>query len=181
MAPLGRRQERREERRTFRPGGDAIQYEMREKLASIGEDFWIETSHGDKVFKVDGKALRVRSTLVFEDAHGNQLAQIQDRPARVRDMIEIENPDGSNLATVKKAMISPLRDRYTVSVADGDDLEVQGNIVDHEYDISAGGNKVAEVSKKWFRVRDTYGVQVEPDQSPILILAVTVAVDTMSS
>ena len=57
---------------------------------------------------------------------------------------------------------------------------MQGNIVDHEYTIEADGTKVAEVSKKWFRVRDTYGVEIAPGQDDIVVLAVTVAVDTMA-
>ena len=54
------------------------------------------------------------------------------------------------------------------------------SITDHEYDIEAEGRKVAEVSKKWFRARDTYGVQVVPDENAVLVLAVTVTVDTMA-
>jgi uncharacterized protein YxjI len=153
---------------------------MREKLVSVGDDFWIEDSRGNRAFKVDGKALRMRKTLVFEDAQGSELAKIQDRPVRVRESMEIEGPDGSNLATVRKAMVTPIRERYSVSVSDGTDLEIQGNIVDHEYEISAGRDKVAEVSKKWFRIRDTYGVQVEQGQSVVLMLAITVALDMMS-
>jgi uncharacterized protein YxjI len=153
---------------------------MREKLVSVGDDFWIEDSRGNRAFKVDGKALRMRKTLVFEDAQGSELAKIQDRPVRVRESMEIEGPDGSNLATVRKAMVTPIPERYSVSVSGGTDLEIQGNIVDHEYEISAGRDKVAEVSKKWFRIRDTYGVQVEQGQSVVLMLAITVAVDMMS-
>ncbi len=182
--PMRRRQERREERRddqeTFGRRGDAIQYQMREKLLSIGDDSWIETNHGERAFKVNGKALRVRKTLIFEDAQGNELAHIQDKPVRIRDTVEVVAPDGKTLATIKKAMITPLRERYSVKVGDGPDLEVQGNIVDHEYEISAGRDKVAEVSKKWFRVRDTYGVQIEPGQDVIVILATTVAIDIIS-
>jgi uncharacterized protein YxjI len=153
---------------------------MREKLVSIGDDFWIETSSGEKAFKVDGKAMRARQTLVFEDPNGNELAKIQDRPVRISESMEIEGPDGSNIATIKKVMIAPLQERYSVSVSSGRDLEVQGNIVDHEYEISAGRDKLAEISKKWFRVRDTYGVQIEPGEDVILMLAITVALDMMS-
>jgi uncharacterized protein YxjI len=56
---------------------------------------------------------------------------------------------------------------------------VQGNIVDHEYKISAGGQKVAEVSRRWFRVRDTYGVEIGPGQNDVVILGITVAIDMM--
>ena len=180
MGLRDRRQDRREERQTFGERGDAVRYQMRERMLSIGDDFWIEDNHGNRAFKVDGKALRARRTLHFEDSRGNRLASIQERVARVRDTMEIEGPDGSTIATVKKAMVTPIRERYSVSVPSGDDLNVRGNIVDHEYEISADGKKVAEVSKKWFRVRDTYGVEVAPSNDEILILAITVAIDSIS-
>ena len=93
--------------------------------------------------------------------------------------MNIEGPDGKTIASVKKALITPVRDRWTVKIGNGPDMEVQGNIVDHEYKIEAGRTKVAEVSKKWFRVRDTYGVEIAPGQNDIAILAVTVAIDMM--
>jgi uncharacterized protein YxjI len=153
---------------------------MRQKLLAFGDDFYIEDERGQKVFKVDGKVLRVRDTLVFKDMAGNKLCQIQERMLRVKDTMEIEGADGRTLATVKKAIITPLRDRWTVRIKGGPDLEVQGNILDHEYRIGEGRQKVGEVSKKWFRVRDTYGVEVAEGQDDILILAVTVAIDAMA-
>ena len=156
------------------------QYRVRQKLVAIGDDFWIENDRGERVYKVDGKALRLRKTLVFEDAAGNELCKIQERMLRIRDSMEIEGPDGRRLAMVKKALIAPLRDRWAVSVADGPDLDVQGNLLDYEYTIGEGRDKIAEVSKKWFRVADTYGVQIEPGHNDVLILAVTVALDSMA-
>ena len=177
MGLRDRRQDRREERQTFGVRGDAVRYRMRERMVSIGDDFWIEDDRGNRAFKIDGKALRARQTLHFEDSRGNRLASIQERVARVRDTMEIEGPDGSTTATVKKAMMTPIRERYSVSVPGGQDLD---NIVDHEYEISANGKKIAEISKKWFRVRDTYGVEITPGSNDVLILAVTVAIDSIS-
>ena len=153
---------------------------MRQKMVSFGDDFWIENQDGQKTFKVDGKMLRVRETLFFEDPQGHKLCKIQTKVARIKDSMEIEGVDGGRLAMVKKALISPLRDRWVVKVANGPDLDVQGNILDHEYSIGEGRDKIAEVSKKWFRLRDTYGVQIEPGQNEIVILAVTVAIDMMA-
>jgi uncharacterized protein YxjI len=155
-------------------------YRVRQKLVAIGDDFWVENDRGARVYKVDGKALRLRKTLVFEDVEGNELCTIQERKLRIRDSMEIEDPRGRQLAMVKKALIAPLRDRWAVSVADGPDLEVQGNLLDYEYTIGEGRDKIAEVSKRWFRVADTYGVQIEPGQNDVLILAVTVALDSMA-
>ena len=166
MVMRGRREQRAAERQTFGRGGDATRYQMRQRMVSIGDDYWIENDQGERVFKVDGKALRVRQTLIFEDSHGRELLKIQERVARVRDTMEIEDPGGHTVATVKKALITPLRDRWTVKVADGPDLDVKGNIVDHEYTVEDGRSTVAEVSKKWFRIADTYGVEVAPGQDP---------------
>ncbi len=175
-----RREERREERQTFGARGDATRYQMREKLLSIGDDSWIEDQAGRRAFKVNGKALRIRKTLVLEDPRGTELLKIQDRPVRVREVMEIEDARGSTVATVRKAMITPLRERFSVDVAGAGDWSAQGNIVDHEYEIEADGRKIAEISKRWFRVRDTYGVEVAPGQNDVLILAVAVCIDAMT-
>jgi uncharacterized protein YxjI len=176
-----RREERREERQAFGPRGGADRYKMREKMLAIGDDFWIEDASGRRAFKVNGKALRVRQTLVIEDGNGAELLKIQDRPVRVRDVMEIEDAGGATVATVKKAMISPLRERFTIDLAAGGEMTAQGNIVDHEFEIEAGGSKVAEVSKKWFRVRDSYGVEVAPGQNAPLMLAIAVCIDQMAA
>jgi uncharacterized protein YxjI len=170
--------ERREERREERRGEGRLHYCMRQRLVSIGDDFWIETDDGQRAYKVDGKALRLRETLLFEDAAGRELFKIQEKMLRMRDTMEIEDSEGRTVATVKKAMITPIRERWTVKIADGPDLDVSGNIVDHEYSIESHGTKVAEVSKRWFRVADTYGVEVAPDQDPALMLAITAVLDT---
>jgi len=181
MRGRDRRADRRDERETFGRTGNAVRYQMRDKMLSIGGDSWIENEAGQKAFKVNGKAVRARTTLVLEDANGRDLLKIQDRPMRVRDAMDIEDAGAGISAKVKKSLVAPLRDRLSVEVAGAPDMDVKGNLVDHEYEISQGGTKVAEVSKKWFRVRDTYGVEVSPGQNDALILAITVCVDQMSA
>jgi len=161
------------------PGGEH-RYQMREKLASIGDDFWIENGAGQRVYKVDGKALRVRDTLKLKDLQGNVVAEIQEKIARIKDTMDIAR-GGQKIATVKQALITPLRGRFSVNVAGGADMDVQGNILAHDYKFEQGGREIAEVSKKWFRVRDSYGVDIQPGQDDALILAITVVVDQMMS
>ena len=160
-------------------GPQGTRYTMREKMFAIGDDYWIETETGERALKVNGKALRIRDTLVLESPAGEELFTIQEKKLSVRDKMEIER-DGRTVATIKKALVSPLRDRFSIEVDGGPDLEAKGNIVDHEYEFKRGGDKVAEVSKRWFRMRDTYGIEVAPDVDDALILACTVCIDQMS-
>jgi uncharacterized protein YxjI len=156
---------------------DAVRYQMREKLLAIGDDSWIEDESGDRVYKVDGKAARLRDTFVLEDRSGNEVAKIKERALHVRDTMTIDL--GGRTATVKKALVG-LRARFHIELDGAEDLKAHGNIVDHEYEIEQGGDKVAEVSRKWFRVRDTYGVEIEPGADVALILSIVVAIDDMS-
>jgi uncharacterized protein YxjI len=154
-------------------------YRMREKLFAIGDDFWIDTEDDRHAFKVNGKALRLRSTFVLETPSGDALLKIQEKKLRIRDTMEVER-DGHAVATIRKALISPLRERFAIELADGSELTAKGNIVDHEYEIERDGHKVAEISKRWFRVRDAYGIEIAPDEDDGLILAAAVCIDEMA-
>jgi uncharacterized protein YxjI len=161
-------------------GPEGTRYRMHEKFFSIGGDSWIETEDGQRAFKVNGKALRIRRTFILESPSGEELFKIQEKKLHIRDTMEIER-DGQTTAKVHKALITPLRDRYVIELADGTELSAKGNIVDHEYEIERDGKKIASVSKRWFRVRDTYGIDVFPGENDPLILAATVCIDELSS
>jgi uncharacterized protein YxjI len=156
--------------------GRKRKFQMRAAALSIGDDYWIEDESGDKVFKVNGQATKIRDTWVLEDARGDEVALIREKKLSVRDKIKIEF--GDREATVRKAM--GLGDRFAVEVENGPDLKVKGQIGDHEYKIERDGDRVAEVSKKWFTIRDTYGVEVEHDADTVLALCITVAVEALA-
>jgi uncharacterized protein YxjI len=101
---------------------------MREKLVSIGDDFWIEDEQGNRAYRVDRKAAR-------EVARRRKLS--------VRDKMAIER-DGETIATV---VINDVA--VCLQVAAGS-----------KYEIERDGATIARVSKRWFRMRDTYGVEL---------------------
>ncbi|HEX6871773.1 MAG TPA: LURP-one-related family protein, partial [Micromonosporaceae bacterium] len=150
----------------------------RQKLISIGDDYWIEDADGHRAFHVDGKVMRLRQTFVLEDAGRREIAKIQERKLGLRDRMRIERQDGPD-ATVKKALVG-FRDRFIVDIDGGDELRANGNLVDHEYEISRDGNTVATISKRWFAVRDTYGVDIKAGEDEALVLAITVCIDAMA-
>jgi uncharacterized protein YxjI len=165
--------------RRRRDDGDdnVLRFQMQQKMFSIGDDYWIEDQAGQRAYRVNGKAVRIRDTWAIEDLTGREVATIREKKLSVRNSITIEL--GDRRATVKKALVG-IRDRFHVEVDEGPDLKIQGNIVDHEYEIERDGDTIAEVSKKWFRVRDSYGVEVHNPLDAPLVLAVTVAIDALA-
>lgn len=153
-----------------------MRYMVRQKLFSIGDDFWVTDEQGDQVFLVDGKALRLRETLELKDRSGAVVATVRKKLLAVRDTMDIER-GGQVIATVRKAVFSPLRHRSTIDLADGSQLEAAGNLFDMEFEILAGGQPLARISRAWFRLRDTYGVEVAPGQDDALFIAIAVCLD----
>lgn len=154
-------------------------YLIRKKLIALGDDFWVEDEAGERVFHIDGKVMRLRDTFVVETADGEELLRIKEQRLKLRKTFAIER-QGEELATVAKALVSPLRDRFDVEVAGGGRLQVRGDLLDHEFTIDwEGGARMAEVSKRWFSVRDAYGVSVGPTQDAVLAIAIAVCVDAI--
>src|SRR4051794_9413204 len=144
-------------------------FQMQQQLLSVGDDSWIEDDAGRRRYKVDGKALRVRDTVVLKDAAEHEVATIQQRKLRARGTMKIER-EGRTLATVHKAVVG-IRDRFQIEVEDGEDLKAHGNVVDHEYEVERDGDVVATVSERWLRVRDTYGIEIGDGEDEALMLA----------
>ena len=154
-------------------------YLVRKKLIALGDDFWVEDEEGNRVFHVDGKVLRPRDTYVLESAEGEELLRIKEKRLKLRKTFVIER-DGEAVATVAKALVTPLRDRFDIDVAQGGTLQARGDLLDHEFTIRwENGTPMAEVSKRWFTVRDAYGLSVEPQQDAVLALAIAVCVDAL--
>jgi uncharacterized protein YxjI len=153
-----------------------MRYQVREKIFSIGDDFWVTDEQGNRVFLVDGKALSLRQTFELKDGSGVVVASIHKKLLSFRDSMEIER-DGQVIATVKKAIVSPLHHRSVVELAGGGELEAVGNIIDKEFEIRSRGTVLARVSRSWFRTRDTYGVEVADGTDDALILSVAVCLD----
>jgi uncharacterized protein YxjI len=125
-----------------------------------------------------GKPSVYGSTWVLRICRAKNWPRSGEKVMRIKDTYSIYRK-GNVLATVKKALITPRHQRFDVHVAGGENMEVQGNIAEHEYAFYEGRNKRAEVSKKWFRVADTYGVDIVPGADDSLILAITVVIDMM--
>lgn len=152
-----------------------MRYSMTQKVFSPGDDFVIKDQTGQEVYLVDGKLFSVGHKLSFQDMHGNELARIRQKLLTWGPTYEIAWDGGS--ALVKKQMFTLLRCAFTVDVPGPGDLDAHGDLLHHEYTFTRGGNVVAQVSKRWFTVEDTYGVEVSAGESAVLILASAVVID----
>lgn len=153
-----------------------MRYLVQERIFSLTADFWIEDENGNRDFYVDGRALSLRETFELKDASGALRALIRKKLFAMRDTMNIEGPGGV-IATVRPAFFSPLKHRYEIDLADGTRLEAVGDFRDKDWELIGPGGVVGRVSRRWFRIRDTYGVEVAPGEDDALIIAIAVCID----
>jgi uncharacterized protein YxjI len=154
-------------------------YTMRQQLVSIGEDFDIADEHGNPLYRVDGKALRLRETFVIEDLQGREVATIREKKLALRESMDVLRA-GNKIATIRKARFAPFREKFSIDVEGTQEMLAQGNILDHEYEILRGDEAVGRVSKHRFALSDTYGIEVARGEDEGLVLAVAVALEEMA-
>ena len=158
---------------------DWARFQLKQRIFSIGEDFWIENDQGEAVYKVDGKALTIRETFLLEDRNGTELATIQAKLLALMPTMTIQR-GGQPWAVVKKIPFTFFHQEYEIDVQGDGIMVAKGDILDHEYQILAGDQPVATISRRWFSLRETYGIAIAPGQDEVLLLAAAVCVDEMS-
>jgi uncharacterized protein YxjI len=151
-------------------------YLIRERFFRLGEDSQITDEQGRAAFEVDGKVLTLHDRLIIRDPEGREVAQVHRKLAALRPTYKV-TIGGEEAAEVRKRLFTPFGDRFTIDVPGPDDLEMAGDLFDHEFTIRRGDQTVATVSKRWFSMRDTYAVDVAADQDDLLILASVLALD----
>jgi uncharacterized protein YxjI len=157
--------------------GEKMRYTLKNKLFSIGGDSIVQDDRGRDVFIVDGAAISIGRRLVIKDMKGNELATIQQTLIALTPTFEIRRKDGPT-AKISMKLLS-LTDRLKIDLPGNDDLEARGDIFHLEYSISRRGRKVAQVSKRWISLKDSYGIEISDDQDDVLIIACAVVIDAI--
>lgn len=153
-----------------------MRYVIREKFFRLGEDSTITDEFGRPVIEVDGKVFSFHHTLVMRDLNGNELATVKKQLVALRQTYYITR-NGQEIAAIRKKIISPFVDRFSIDIPGSEELHVTGSLFEHDYTIRLGNQLVATVSKAWISLTDTYGVDIAPGENDLLILATVLALD----
>ena len=151
-------------------------YVIRERMFRLGEDSDITDQVGQPVLHVDGKVLSLRNRLILRDPAGREVGQVHRKLAALRPTYEI-TLGGTDVAEVRKHLFTPFGERFTIDVPGPDDLQIRGDLFNHEFTIDRDGQVVATVSKRWLTMTASYAVEVAPGEDDLLILASVLPLD----
>jgi uncharacterized protein YxjI len=151
-------------------------YVIRERMFRMGEDSDITDEAGQPVLHVDGKVMSLHNRLVLQDPSGREAGQVHRKLAALRPTYEI-TIGGQDVAEVRKHLFTPFGERFTIDVRGVGDLEINGDLLSHEFTIGRDGRTVATISRRWLTMTTSYAVDVAPGEDDVLILASVLALD----
>jgi uncharacterized protein YxjI len=151
-------------------------YVIRERMFRMGEDSDITDEAGQPVLHVDGKVMSLHNRLVLSDPAGREAGQVHRKLAALRPAYEI-TIGGKDVAEVRKHLFTPFGERFTIDVRGAGDLEINGDLLSHEFTIERDGQTVAAISRRWLTMTTSYTVDVAPGEDDVLILASVLALD----
>jgi uncharacterized protein YxjI len=151
-------------------------YTIRERMFRLGEDSDITDQAGQPVLHVDGKVLSLHHRLILRAPAGREARQVHRKLVALRPAYQI-TLGGQDVAEVRKHLLTPFGERFTIDLRGGGDMEIDGDLLGHEFTIQRDGQSVATISKRWLSVTDSYAVDVAPGEDDVLILASVLALD----
>lgn len=157
-----------------------MRFTLKERVFSLRESFYVRDDQNNSIFEVTGRLISLRDSLALNDMQGNTVASITEKRLSLRPVYTISRPNGPD-AKVKKDFINIMREGFTVDI-DGDapDIRIQGDILDHNYTMTSNDVTVAQVSKKWVSMRDSYVVDVADGADAELLVACAIVVDRIA-
>ena len=154
-----------------------MNYVLKQKLFSLGNNFTIKDVEGNDVYLVKGQVLTIGDKLSFQDLEGNELIYIEQQFFNCYKLWR----DGKLFAEVRRDLFKFFRRRFTVALSGADDLEAIGDLLNFEYVIKRGDRTIATLTRQWFRLSDTYFVQIDDDEpDPVLVLAVALVIEVVT-
>jgi uncharacterized protein YxjI len=153
-----------------------VRYVIKERFFAIGEDSDITDDSGEPIFQVDGKVLSLHNLLIINNTAGGEVGRVHRKLVAFVPTYEI-TVAGKDVAEVHKHFFSPIHDKFTIDVPGDNDLEMSGNVFEHDYTITRKGSTVATISKAWVSWTATYGVDIAEGEDDVLILGTVLALD----
>ncbi|MBE6786012.1 MAG: hypothetical protein E7538_07280 [Ruminococcaceae bacterium] len=145
---------------------------IKQKVFSWKDKFYVKDEFGNDRYYIEGELFSFGKKLHIYDMNNNELAFIHQKVLSFlpRFFVYI---GGAQVAEIVKEF-TLFRNKYRI---DGLGWEVDGDFMDHDYEITHMGRPIVSISKEWFTWGDSYMLDIADSVDPINALSVVLAID----
>lgn len=150
---------------------------IEQKVFSLTQDFDIYDINQRPIYHVKGTFLSLtREQRIYDVSNNQEVAYLRRKILSLMPRMEV---------FVRGRLVETIRQRLTFLSPryDLDQLgwRIQGNILQHDYDIiDRRGTTLARINKRFFAWSDTFEVSINDQEvDPVMVLAVVLAIDAV--
>lgn len=143
-----------------------------QKLLSIREKFFVKDEMGNDLYEVTGSLFEIPKSFSIRNRSGVELAKVWKKPISFLPKFFLEI-GGTQVAVIQKEFTF-FKSRYHI---EGQGIEIHGNLWDMNFEIFKNGHLSGRVDKEWFKIRDTYAIEIADERDELLTLGIVLAID----
>lgn len=149
---------------------------IKQQVFSIGEKFTVMDEDQRPCYFVKGSFMKIPKTFRIEDEKGNEISLITKKVISLLPKFFVEM-NGKEAIEISK-QLSFFKAKYSISA---EDISVDGNWWDMDFEVSQKGRKVAEINKRWISWGDTYEITILNEALEELIISLVIAIDCVKA
>lgn len=151
-----------------------MRFIVTQKLFSFADYFVIHDENQRPVYKVEGRLFSFGNKLSIYDMGGTEQIYIEQKLFKFLPEYHLFR-QGQKLAVIKKEFTF-MKPRFNIQGQSGAYI-VEGDFFNYNFSVKKDRQIVATVSKKFFAMRDTYGIDIADGEDVEFLLAVCIIID----
>lgn len=145
---------------------------IKQKIFSWKDKFYVRDEFGNDKYYVEGELFSLGKKLHIYDMSGNELALVQQKLLSFLPRYFVFTGGIQRAEIVKEFTF--FRNKYRI---DGLGWEVDGDFMDHDYEITHMGRPIVTINKEWFTWGDSYVLDIMDTADEVIALSVVLAID----
>jgi len=147
---------------------------IKQKVFSFADKFVVKNEDGTDAYFAAGKFFTLGKKLnIYEGTDSaDPVARIEQRLLSFTTRFGI-NVRGNHVTDMVRK-VTVFSNDYRL---EGLPWQLDGDFLAHEYRLMDGRNTIMEISRKWFTWGDSYELNIDDNQDPLLCLSIALVVD----
>jgi uncharacterized protein YxjI len=154
-----------------------MRYQIKQRVFSLADSYDITDDAGNAAFHVQGKFFSLGNSLDLQDMQGEPLAHIQQRLLALTATYDISRGGSVELTVHQKAF--SWTPHFDIE-GPGGSYTMDGDWADWDFQVSAGGQTVARISKQFALYADTYGIEIADGADVPTLLCLAIVMDEVA-
>lgn len=144
---------------------------IKQKVLTLGERFTVWDENNEAAYYVEGSFLKIPKQFIIYNTLGEKEAVIDRHLFRLFARYDIHTE--SSFVTVKRHL-SFFRQSFSI---EGINWRVEGDFLNHHYSIYERNMPIMTLRKHWFKIGDSYELDIRNQEDAVLALALAIAID----